>query len=218
MNSATKFGGIALGSGITGVVIGLLAANSLVTRGNIVYDTVENTAPKIQVTQNNQLTTLIEFESGSTVTKFKGRTIGSGGLVELNGTLTLSEVNHYASGSLSIPNPIAYPLLCQSFVIDVQTSSGTVAKIDVYAGSGATGTMGLNGTGSVQIMNNITLTAYSTFTGTGTGVVDSAGYPKAFRLYPTTDNSKPNTINIVSDVQTGALLSARYFAECYLND
>lgn len=49
MTSATKYGGVAFGTGITGTLIGLAAAHSAIFGGNQIIDSSNNTNPRVQV-------------------------------------------------------------------------------------------------------------------------------------------------------------------------
>jgi hypothetical protein len=64
-SNATKFGTVALGAGITGAIIALLTTNSLVLRGNQVFDPTSNATPKTQIVDTTN-TAVIDLVSYST--------------------------------------------------------------------------------------------------------------------------------------------------------
>ena len=204
-NNATKYGTVALGSAITGAVIALVVTNSLITRGNLVFDTTDNSSPRIQTVTNGALSDVAAVQGGYLVQ--------SGSEIVLFGSLTLSEVNGYASGSLAITNPLSDPLLCEAPVFDVTTASNPATTVDVYAATGSVGQMGPNITGSILLQNNMQLGAM-TSTLSGTGLFDAGGKAKHFKLFPTTTTTQPNRINITSDSQVGASLVGTYSVPC----
>lgn len=188
--------------------------NPAIITGNQYFLTSENPDPEIYV----DTTPLVQFQSGSTNIRLKNgaKIVGSGAQVNLFGSLTLSEVNAYSSGSLSIPNPFPDPLLCGAPILDVVTAASPSARVDVYAGTGAIGTMGLNITGSTVLQNNLVLGA-GVYTLSGSALFDSGSRPKVFKLYPTTSTTQVNTINITADTQSGSGLVGTYTIPCTID-
>jgi hypothetical protein len=145
-----------------------------------------------------------------------GVIVASGGLLPIEGNLTLTEVNQYASGALSITNPYDETLLCENFVLDITTNSSPPSNLDIYLATGALASNGKRGsnTGSTIVMNNWPTLA-GLFTASGSGIVDSVSNPKFFKLYGSSSTTNVNRINIVSLNQTGSLLAGTYHLYCH---
>lgn len=190
------------------------APGSNIMTGDQYFVTSENPNPTINVDANP----VMQFQSGSTNVWLKQNTriIASGSTINLFGALTLTEVNGYSSGALAITNPLNDPILCEAPVFDVTTASNPNTRIDVYGGTGSIGTMGLNRSGSLVLQDNMGLGA-GVMTLSGTGLFDTGGKGKLYKLFPTSNTSQVNRINIVSDAQSGASLVGTYLVRCHID-
>lgn len=150
-----------------------------------------------------------------------GRLVQSGGLLPIQGALTLSESNGMtsgASGVLVIDNPTEETLLCNGFVLDITTDSSPTTYFDAYIGTGAIsyGPRG-NNTGSLVLFDN-QYTGATTLTATGSAVMTESGSLKWFKLGPASSTTIPNQINVVSLNQTGSNLVGHYHVNCYYTE
>lgn len=122
-SNATKFGTVALGSAVAGALITLVVSNSLITRGNVVFDATTNTAPKIQTAQNSSLTDAIRFVPGTSTVVFPGVVNSSGGSVNLIGTFT-------GTGQLTLVNPLSETLLCGAPTLYTTTAASPTTLVN----------------------------------------------------------------------------------------
>lgn len=200
-----------LGSAISAAVYALASVlPGSAVLGTMFFDTTVNSSPAIY----RDAVETISFDDG--VTNIMGQVNSSGGLVNISGAFSLTEVGGFASGALAIENPTTETIFCTEMSLYLSRMHLSATNVDIYAGTGSIseavspGILGV-GTGSVVIANNYSLGTGSTiFSGAVLGMHGLA-------LASNTSTTAVNQINVVSLAGTGSIprLTGTYRVECY---